>query len=129
MYVKKYHAVILRNKERNSLRGLSEDQKSQIWKEITGYGGKFQISNLGNVCMVKSNFERIGLPQSQYNNRKLNSLLIVYFNISGKRIIKFVHELVANAFVTNHNNFKHIKHKNGNIYDNRACNLEWVFQV
>jgi hypothetical protein len=123
---KRNHAVILRNKERNSLRSLSEDQKSQIWKEITGYSGKFQISNLGNVCMVKSNFDRIGLPQSLFHKRKLNSFLVVYFNIGGKRVIKFAHELVAKAFVANHNNLKHVKHKNGNIYDNRACNLEWT---
>ena len=123
---KRNHAVILRNKERNSLRSLSEDQKSQIWKEINGYSGKFQISNLGNVCMVKSNFDRIGLPQSLYNYRKLNSLLVVYFNIGGKRIIKFVHELAAVAFVANQHNLKRVNHINGKIYDNRACNLEWV---
>lgn len=126
---KRNHAVILRNKERNSLRSLSEDQKSQIWKEITGYSGKFQISNLGNVCMVKSNFDRIGLPQSLFHKRKLNSFLVVYFNIGGKRVTKFVHELVAKAFVANHHNLKHVKHKNGNICDNRACNLEWASKV
>ena len=123
---KRNHAVILRNKERNSLRSLSEDQKSQIWKEISGYCGKFQISNLGNVCMVKSNFDRIGIPQSLHHNRKLNSLLVVYFNIGGKRVIKFVHELVAIAFVANQHNLKHVNHINGKIYDNRASNLERV---
>lgn len=123
---KKHHAVILRNKERNSLRSLSKDQQSQIWKEITGYSSKFQISNLGKVCMVKSNFDRIDLPQSLFNKRESNSFLVVYFNIGGKRVVKFVHELVAKAFVTNHNNLKHVKHKNGKIYDNRACNLEWI---
>ena len=123
---KKHHAVILRNKERKSLRSLSEDQKAQIWKEISGYGGKFQVSNIGNVCMIKSNFDRIDLPQSLFSKRKLSSFLVVYFNIGGKRVIKFVHELVAKAFVTNQNNLVHVKHKNGNIYDNRACNLEWV---
>ena len=45
----------------------------------------------------------------------------------GDRIVKkFVHELVANAFLPNPLNFKKIRHKNGNIYDNRASNLEWV---
>lgn len=123
---KKHHAVILRNKERNSLRSLSKDQQSQIWKEITGYSSKFQVSNLGKVCMVKSNFDRLDLPQSLFNKRESSSFLVVYFNIGGKRVVKFVHELVAKAFVTNHNNLKHVKHKNGNIYDNRASNLEWV---
>ena len=109
---KRNHALILRNKERNSLRSLSQDQKSQIWKEITGYSGKFQISNLGNVCMVKSNFDRIGLPKSLFHKRKLNSFLVVYFNIGGKRVINFVHQLVALAFITNQNNLKHVKHMN-----------------
>ena len=123
---KKHHAVILRNKERNSLRSLSKDQKSQIWKEITGYSSKFQISNLGKVCMVKSNFDRIDLPQSLFDKRKSNSFLVVYFNISGKRVVKFVHELVAIAFIANQHNLKQVNHINGNIYDNRACNLEWI---
>jgi hypothetical protein len=98
---KKHHAVILRNKEKNSLRGLSEDQKSQVWKEIIGYSSKFQVSNLGNVCMVKSNFDRIGIPQSLFFKRKQNSFLVVYFNIGGKRVVKFVHVLVATAFLSN----------------------------
>ncbi len=123
---KKHHAVILRNKERNSLRGLSKDQRSLIWKEIIGYSSKFQVSNLGDVCMVRSNFDRIGLPQTLFLKRKQNSFLVVYFNIGGKRVVKFVHVLVATAFLPNPHNQKNVNHINGNIYDNRACNLEWI---
>jgi len=123
---KKNHAVILRNKERNSLKSLTKDQQSQLWKEVTGYSSKFQISNFGKVCIVKSNFDRLEIPQKPLDKRKPNSLLIVNFNICGNRVDKFVHELVAIAFVANPFNLKNVNHINGNIYDNRACNLEWV---
>ena len=37
-----------------------------------------------------------------------------------------VHELVAEAFIPNPGNMKHIRHKDGNIRNNRADNLEWT---
>lgn len=39
---------------------------------------------------------------------------------------KYVHELVAEAFVPNPDHKTNIRHKNGDIRDNRAENLEWV---
>ena len=36
-----------------------------------------------------------------------------------------VQELVAEAFVPNPNNFKYVRHKDGDIRNNRADNLEW----
>ena len=127
---KKHHAIILRNKERRSLRLVPDfpkylQKQEELWKEIPGYSNIFQVSNFGHICMVKFNFNRVVLPQNQIDKRDRSSLLIVHFKIGGKIIKKFVNELVANAFVPNPNNFKNIRHKNGNLLDNRASNLEW----
>ena len=38
---------------------------------------------------------------------------------------KYIHELVAKAFVPNPNHYRYVVHKNGNKRDNRAKNLKW----
>lgn len=44
----------------------------------------------------------------------------------GTSVARYVHELVAEAFVPNPANKKYVHHKDGNIRNNRAENLEWV---
>jgi hypothetical protein len=128
---KKNHAIILRNKERRSLRFVPEypkylQPKADIWKEVPGYYNRFQVCNTGEVCMVKLNFNRVLLPQNQINKRDKESYLIVHFKMGDRIVKRLVHELVANAFIPNPLKLTNIRHKNENFLDNRACNLEWV---
>jgi hypothetical protein len=50
----------------------------------------------------------------------------VRLNINGQTNTKYVHRLVAEAFVPNHMNKPLINHRNGNKLDNSPKNLEWV---
>ena len=50
---------------------------------------------------------------------------IVSLSKKGKALKKYVHRLLAEAFILNPNNYAYINHKNENKLDNRVENLEW----
>ena len=106
----------------------------EIWKEITGYEGYFEVSNLGNF---RSKDRIIKYKQSGtrlYPGKSLKTETIVegYQRIVlMKDAIKkryMCHRLVAQEFIPNPENKPFINHINGNPSDNRACNLEWCSQ-
>jgi len=104
----------------------------EIWKDIKGYEGLYQVSNLGRV----KSFDRyMKNKHGTYTLKKgrilKNSILksTGYLRVSlsheGKFISKQVHRLVAEAFIPNPNNYPIINHKDENILNPRADNLEW----
>lgn len=50
---------------------------------------------------------------------------IVSLSKHGKSFKKYVHRLIAEAFIPNPNNYHYINHKNENKLDNSIENLEW----
>lgn len=109
--------------------------KKEIWKDIVGQEGKYQISNLGNV----KSLSKIG--QSQTNKYYFHckperilkpfkvglGYLCVVFKYKGEK--KYVHRLVCEAFIPNPENKKTVNHKNGIKVDNSVQNLEWATQL
>jgi len=91
----------------------------EIWKDIKGYEGKYQISNLGNVKSFFKGKERSLKP----------FLTNGYFSIGlwdgQKRQTVLIHRLVAFAFIPNPNGYKEINHKDENKQNNNVDNLEW----
>ena len=98
---------------------------TQIWRELKGYNSRFQVSNLGNVCIINNKFERKILP-TRVDQRERGGYLTVRLQIGGQTYTKFVHKLVAEVFVPNHMNKPLVNHRNGDKLDNRPKNLEWV---
>lgn len=97
------------------------------WKDIPGYKGIYQISNLGRVVSYqKRNNQKhktVKFLKTQINNQGYPAVLL-YKNSScvGKRI----HRLIAQLFIDNFENKPHVAHLNGNREDYRIQNLVWA---
>ena len=94
----------------------------ETWKNVVGYGGLYEVSNLGRVrSLPKSGREgKILSPQMDRRGYRF-----VHLRINGQRKTGKVHRLVAQAFLPNPDNYPQVNHKNGNKSDNRVSNLEW----
>lgn len=111
-----------------SFLGRIEQMTEEIWKDIKGYEGLYQVSNLGRVKSL-AKCDRLGryheeCIKSQVNNG--NGYLIVNLKHEGVQRIITVHRLVAEAFIPNVKNKRCINHIDGNKRNNSVENLEWV---
>lgn len=92
---------------------------NEIWKDIKGYEGIYQVSNLGRV--YNSKYHRF---LSTPTNRK-KKYVDVALNKNGVAKSYKVHRLVADAFIPNPNNLPFVNHKDENPSNNCVDNLEW----
>lgn len=102
----------------------------EVWKDIEGYEGIYKISNYGRVkslerkdCLGRIIKEKI----LKLREDKDGYLLITLHKNKKVKTFK-VHRLVAEAFITNPNNYPIINHKDENPSNNHASNLEWCTQ-
>lgn len=104
----------------------------EIWKDVEGFEGFYQVSNLGRVkslprlhkfahgyYMTK---EKILSPRTCGKQREY---LAVSLQIDGKTKQYKVHRLVAIAFIPNPCGYNEINHKDENKGNNKMDNLEW----
>ena len=93
------------------------------WKDIAGYEGLYQVSNLGNVRTL--NWKHTGEIRmlSQVRTNRGYAKVNLYRN--GKLREWLVHRLVAQAFVDGYSDGDTVNHINENKLDNGVSNLEW----
>ena len=90
----------------------------EIWKDIEGYEGCYQVSNLGNVKNIVTNKILIG------DTNSLGYRRVILCSPVQKRF--FVHRLVAYHFCEGYRDDLIVNHKDGNKQNNECTNLEWV---
>ena len=104
--------------------------KTEVWKQIEGFEGRYSISSLGNV---KSFVNSRGNVREKGKLRKpvldKDGYLECMLRKDGKYFHKKVHSLVANAFLPNPDNLKEVNHLDGNKQNNEVSNLEWSTRV
>lgn len=96
----------------------------EIWKDINGFNGKYQISNKGNI----KSFARYTNGIILKPKKDRDGYLSIKLSMGARGLSKEyrVHRLVAQAFIPNNNPlYTMINHINGVRDDNRVENLEW----
>lgn len=95
----------------------------EIWKDIVGYDGKYQISNRGNVKSLKQKKEHNEYLLKPFATKK--GYLRVSLSKNNKYKQPLIHRLVATYFLENKNNCNEVNHKDENKQNNCVENLEW----
>lgn len=94
--------------------------KKEIWKDILGYEGLYQVSNFGRVKSLKFGKERI----LKLTKDKDGYLIVNLYKNNKSKTFK-VHRLVAEAFIPNPDNLPQVNHKDEDKSNNIVSNLEW----
>ena len=95
---------------------------TEVWKDVNGYEGLYQVSTLGNVKSLnysRTRKERNLIPALKKGY--LSVQLCKEVNVKEFRI----QQLVADAFISNPNGYKFVNHKDENKQNNCVDNLEW----
>ncbi len=110
------------------VKSIMQNEK-ECWKDISGYEGKYQISNKGRIKSILFTNNQITKKQDKIMKPQLrNKYLIINLSKDSKRKQYSIHRLVAQEFIKNPNNYNVVNHLDYNTLNNNADNLEWCTQ-
>lgn len=98
------------------------DYMSEVWKDVKGYEGYYQVSNAGRIKSVRYNKISYGVKDCSTGYMRY----VLQMNKIKK--VCYVHRLVAGAFLQNPDNLPQVNHKDENKTNNHVDNLEWCTQ-
>lgn len=95
--------------------------KAEEWREVEGFDGKYQVSNMGRMASHAYGYWRILKPR----RTKRSQMEYVNLHRDGKHHTRKIHRMVLEAFVGPCPSGLEGCHGNGIPYDNRLTNLRW----
>jgi hypothetical protein len=99
----------------------------EIWKDINGYIGYYQISNYGRVkSLARPHGYGIISEKIKQTHTSKRGYKRVPLSINAKSKTWFIHTLVANAFLIKTDPKHEVNHMDADKLNNRVDNLEWV---
>lgn len=103
--------------------------ENEIWKDIPGYEGAYQVSNLGRIKSLSRVVKHSSGGTSRLKEKIMkptkNIYLYARLQKDGKNYHLAVHRLVCGSFHENPNNYPCVNHKDNDPTNNNADNLEW----
>lgn len=108
---------------------------NEIWKDIEGYEGLYQVSNLGNVkrlggvVMMKDG--RTKTVKERVLKQSLAGRGYPFVGLCKDNEVKqeYTHKLVSKAFIPNPDNLPEVNHIDEDKTNNRVDNLEWCTRL
>lgn len=91
---------------------------------VVGYEGFYEVSDSGKIFRVASGKGCIAGKEIKPSSNSAGYPVVSLCKNNKPRIFK-VHRIVANAFLSNPQNYEGINHKDGNKQNNSVLNLEW----
>ena len=95
---------------------------NEIWKDIKGYEGLYQVSSRGRIKSLCFNHTDYSKIMKKGSNTSYDKIILTH-NYKQKTFL--IHRLVAETFIPNPFGFKCVNHKDGNKMNNNVENLEW----
>lgn len=90
---------------------------NEVWKKIDGYT-RYEVSNTGRIRNIHN-------KTIKATRRTKTGYLITDLKENGEKQTKYVHRLVAIAFIDNPDNLPCVNHKDEDKSNNCVDNLEW----
>lgn len=115
----------------NNIEYSEEELKNEMWKDIIGYEGLYQISNLGRIKSlerkVRHNYGGLRIVPEKILKPSPDGDGYLYISLSkeGKKKNPKIHKLVAYHFLENPDNLPQVNHLDEDKNNNRLSNLEW----
>lgn len=110
-----------------------EDYANEEWRDITGYEGLYQVSNIGRVKsldrMTNGKSGSLRMVKGRLRSPSKSGwgyLAVLLVDKTGNHTQHAIHKLVAESFLNNNENLPQVNHRNGIKTCNKVDNLEWI---